>query len=63
MISTDQNADEAAATALDIIRNAEFFETLEVGPYEGFDWKEFISDKLLITYEGFVGEKKESKIN
>ncbi|GAB2499770.1 hypothetical protein [Algoriphagus taiwanensis] len=63
VVSTAQNADEAAATALDLLRNAEFSETLEVDPYEGFDWKEFLSGKLLITYEGFVGGKKESKIN
>ena len=63
VISLDKNAEMASTSALEFLKTASLSHPREVDPYEGFDWSEFLSDKLLISYEGFVGAKQETKVN
>ncbi|WP_111670552.1 hypothetical protein [Algoriphagus litoralis] len=63
VISLEQNAEMANQSALDLLKSASLSHPREVDPYEDFDWNEFLSGKLLISYEGFVGAKQETKVN
>ena len=63
VISLEENAEMADASALEFLKSASLSTPREVDPYEDFDWKGFLSGKLLISYEGFVGGKQQTKIN
>jgi hypothetical protein len=63
VISLEENAEMADASALEFLKSASLSTPRKVDPYEGFDWKGFLSGKLLISYEGFVGGKQQTKIN
>lgn len=62
-ISLEENAEMASASALEFLKTASLSKPKEVDPYEGFDWKGFLSGKLLISYEGFIEGKQQTKIN
>lgn len=62
-ISLEENAEMANASALEFLKTASLSTPKEVDAYEGFDWQGFLSGKLLISYEGFVGAKQETKVN
>ncbi|GMQ24977.1 hypothetical protein Aoki45_16590 [Algoriphagus sp. oki45] len=62
-ISMEENAEMVSQSALELLKTATLTTAREVDVYEGFDWKEFLSDKLLIAYEGFVGGKQQTKVN
>lgn len=62
-ISLEENAEMASASALEFLKTAVISTPKEVDPYDGFDWKGFLSGKLLISYEGFIGGKQQTKIN
>lgn len=62
VISLEENAEMADASALEFLKSASLSTPREVDPYEDFDWKGFLSGKLLISYEGFVGGKQQTKI-
>lgn len=62
-ISLEENAEMASASALEFLKTALLSTPREVDPYEGFDWKGFLSGKLLISYEGFIDGKQQTKIN
>ena len=63
VISLEENAEMASASALEFLKTASLSTPKEVDPYEGFDWKGFLSGKLLISYEGFIDGKQQTKIN
>lgn len=62
-ISVEENAEMASQSALELLKTAILSTPKEIDPYEGFDWKEFLSGKLMIAYEGFIGGKQETKVN
>jgi hypothetical protein len=62
-ISLEENAEMTAQSTLQFLKTAVLSTPKEVDPYEGFDWKEFLSGKLLISYEGLSGGKQETKVN
>lgn len=61
-ISLEENAEMASQSALEFLKTAILTTPKEIDPYESFDWKEFLSGKLLIAYEGFVGGKQQTKV-
>jgi hypothetical protein len=63
VISLEQNAEMANQSALNLLKSASLSHPRDVDPYEDFDWNSFLSGKLLISYEGFVGAKQETKVN
>ena len=62
-ISEDTNAEAASQAALELLKTAVLSTPKEIDPYQGFDWKEFLSGKLLIAFEGFTGGKQQTKVN
>lgn len=62
-ISLEENAELASASVLEFLKTALLSTPREIDPYEGFDWKGFLSGKLLISYEGFIDGKQQTKIN
>lgn len=62
-ISLEENADMTAASALEFLKLATFSIPREVDPYEGFDWNGFLSGKQIISFEGFIGGKQQTRIN
>ncbi len=62
-ISVEANAEAAAQAALEMLKTAVLSTPKEIDPYQGFDWKGFLSGKLVIAYEGFVGGKQQTKVN
>lgn len=63
VISLEENAEMASSSALEFLKSAILSTPREADPYEGFDWKGFLSGKLLISYEGFIDGKQQTKIN
>lgn len=63
VISLDENAEMASQSALQLLKTAALSTPKEIDPYEGFDWKGFLSAKLVIAYEGFIGGKQQTKVN
>lgn len=62
-ISEEANAELASQAALEMLKTAVLTTPREIDPYEGFDWQEFLSGKLLIAFEGFTGGKQQTKVN
>lgn len=62
-ISEDTNAEAASQAALELLKTAVLSTPKEIDPYQDFDWKEFLSGKLLIAFEGFTGGKQQTKVN
>jgi hypothetical protein len=62
-ISEATNADATSQAALELLRTAIFSSPKEIDPYAGFDWDGFLSQKLLIAFEGFTGGKQQTKVN
>lgn len=62
-ISLEENAEMASASAMEFLKSATLSSPKEIDPYDGFDWKGFLTGKLLISYEGFIGGKQQTKIN
>ncbi|OOG76170.1 hypothetical protein B0E43_09010 [Algoriphagus sp. A40] len=63
VISVEENAEMASQSALEMLKTAVLSTPKEIDPYEGFDWKGFLSAKLVIAYEGFIGGKQQTKVN
>jgi hypothetical protein len=63
VVSLEENAEMANSSGLEFLKTATVFTPREVDPYEGFDWKGFLSGKLLISYEGFIDGRQQTKIN
>ncbi len=61
-ISEESNAEASSQAALELLKTAVLSTPREIDPYEGFDWKEFLSGKLLIAFEGFTGGKQQTKV-
>ncbi|MBN7803179.1 hypothetical protein J0A67_20055 [Algoriphagus aestuariicola] len=61
-ISEESNAEASSQAALKLLKTAVLSTPREIDPYEGFDWKEFLSGKLLIAFEGFTGGKQQTKV-
>lgn len=61
-ISLEENAEMASQSALEFLKTAILSSPKEIDPYTDFDWKGFLSGKLLIAYEGFIGGKQQTKV-
>ncbi len=62
-ISDQENAESTSQAALEMLKTAILTTPQEIDPYEGFDWEEFLSGKLLIAFEGFTGGKQQTKVD
>lgn len=62
-VSQDDYYDEVSNAAIEFLKNATFDEPREIDPYLDFDWKEFLSNKLLIVYDEFQGGEQKTQVN
>lgn len=62
-ISEEGNAEATSQAALEFLKTAVLSTPKEIDPYQDFDWKGFLSGKLLIAFEGFTGGKQQTKVN
>lgn len=62
-VSQEDNFDKVSKAAEEFLANATFNTPREIDPYEDFDWKEFLSNKLLIVYNDFQGGNQSTRVN
>jgi hypothetical protein len=62
-ISQDDNFDEVSKAAEEFLSSATFDAPREIDPYLDFDWKAFLSNKLLIVYDEFQGGEQKTRVN
>lgn len=62
-ISTDETNEQVTTTALTFLQSSLFEEPSNVSPYENFDWKSFLSNKLMISYTEIRGGARQTQVN
>jgi hypothetical protein len=62
-VSQEDNFDEVSKAAEEFLASASFGAPREIDPYSGFDWKEFLSNKMLIVYNDFKGGQQSTRVN
>lgn len=62
-VADEKNFETVSNTAVELLKNGVFEEPSDVSPYADFDWKNFLSNKLLITYDEIQGGAKRTQIN
>src|SRR5258706_3866280 len=64
VLVADNNSFEAARKALqDFVDNAVLDQPRNVSIYEGFDWKKFLTDQMLVSYESNENATKLNQIH
>jgi hypothetical protein len=63
MVAPVQFYESVKNTATQFMTNSKFEPPSNVSPYADFDWKEFLSDKVLATYTSIKGGTRESLIH
>ncbi|MFD2202959.1 hypothetical protein [Shivajiella indica] len=62
-ISSEESFLEVNKTAIDLLKSAKFEEPSNASPYENFDWKAFLSNKLMISYIEMRQGQKQTQVN
>ena len=62
MVAPVQFYESVKGTAIQLMSSSKFEAPSNVSPYTDFDWKEFLSDKMLATYTSIKGGTRESII-
>jgi hypothetical protein len=62
-VSQDDNFEEVSKAAKELLSSGTFDAPREIDPYEDFDWKEFLSNKMLIVYNDFQGGEQSTRVN
>src|SRR6185436_19791743 len=60
MVAPVQFYESVKSTSIQFMSNSKFEPPSNVSPYADFDWKEFLSDKMLATYTSIKGGTRES---
>lgn len=63
MITPGQFYDKVRDEMLEFMRESEFTEPSNRTPYENFDWKSFLDNKVLVTYNMEAGGKRQNMIH
>ncbi len=63
MITPEQFFDDVRAEMMEFMKRASFTEPSNRNPYENFNWQEFLSGKVMVTYEMDQGAKRQNMIN
>jgi hypothetical protein len=63
MIAPVQFYESVKATVTEFMKSSRFEPPSNVSPYEDFDWQDFLSDKVLVTYASAEGGSKETMIH
>lgn len=62
-VSLEENKDQVKSAALQFLNAGLFDEPKIIDPFENFDWQEFLSNKLMISYDQVLGGQKQSEVN
>jgi hypothetical protein len=63
MVAPEQYYEAVKATVVQVMRTSSFEPPSTASPYAKFDWNEFLSNKVLVTYGFEQGGSKESEIH
>lgn len=63
MIAPPQFYESVKNTVTEFMKSSTFEAPSNASPYEDFDWQDFLSDKVLVTYASAEGGSKESMIH
>jgi len=63
MVAPEQYYEAVKATVVQVMKNSSFEPPSTASPYAKFDWNEFLSNKVLVTYGFEQGGSKESEIH
>ena len=63
MISPTQYYESVKNTVTELMKSSSFEPPSNASPYEDFDWQEFLSNKVLVTYASAQGGSKETMIH
>ncbi len=63
MIAPIQFYESVKSTVTEFMKSSRFEPPSNASPYEDFDWPEFLSNKVLVTYESAQGGSKETMIH
>jgi hypothetical protein len=63
MVAPEQYFEAVKATVVQVMQNSSFEPPSTASPYAKFDWNEFLSNKVLVTYGFEQGGSKESEIH
>lgn len=61
-VGTEESYSNVSNAALEILQKGTFELPSFESPYENFDWKEFLSNKLMITYDEVLGGARQTQI-
>jgi hypothetical protein len=62
-VALEENASAVKSTALEFLINGTFDTPRTIDPFEDFDWQEFLSNKLMVSYGQVLGGQKQSEVN
>jgi len=62
-VGTEESYANVSNAALEFLQKGTFEVPSFASPYENFDWKEFLSNKLMITYDEVLGGARQTQIN
>jgi len=62
-VAGEENYTEVSKAAEEFLTNGTFQEPREIDPYLDFDWKEFLSNKMLMVYNDFRGGRQMTRVN
>lgn len=62
-IADEENFEFVSNTSVELLKNGVFEEPSNISPYDAFDWKKFLSNKLVVTYDEIRGGAKRTQIN
>lgn len=62
-VGTEDSYEAVSGAALEFLEKGTFAVPSFESPFENFDWKEFLSNKLMITYDQVVGGARQTQIN
>lgn len=62
-VGTEESYEAVSGAALEFLEKGTFAVPSFESPFENFDWKEFLSNKLMITYDQVVGGARQTQIN
>lgn len=63
MVAPPQFFESVKSTVTEFMKTGRFEAPSNASPYADFDWKEFLSNKVVITYQSMQGGEKESMIH
>lgn len=62
-VGTEESYEAVSGAAMEFLEKGIFAVPSFESPYENFDWKEFLSNKLMITYDEVTGGARQTQIN